>query len=82
MEQMEMREKLEAVQESKDPIAELEGMLTEIRINVTSIAAEFSRAYEADEFDRARESVRKLQFLYKARTEIDELVASIEDELM
>ncbi|MGB5519111.1 MAG: Fe-S protein assembly co-chaperone HscB [Gammaproteobacteria bacterium] len=82
MEQMEMREKLETVRDLKDPIAELEGMLTQISSNVKSIAAEFIRSYEEDEIDSAREAVRKLQFLYKTRTEIDELVASIEDELM
>ncbi|MGB5456690.1 MAG: iron-sulfur cluster co-chaperone HscB C-terminal domain-containing protein, partial [Gammaproteobacteria bacterium] len=60
----------------------LEGMLTQISSNVKSIAAEFIRSSEEDEIDSAREAVRKLQFLYKTRTEIDELVASIEDELM
>lgn len=82
MEQMEMREKLESVHDLADPIAELDSMSVDVKANMNDLAAEFSRAYEADEIDAATEAVRKLQFLYKAKTEIDELIASIEDELI
>jgi hypothetical protein len=53
-----------------------------VQSKLDQYAVEFSRAYEVDAFDHAKEAVRKLQFLYKAKTEIDELITHIEDELM
>ena len=82
MEQMEMREKLEAVREYDDPLAELDNMSTDVKSNMDNIAAEFKHAYEAGGLEDAREAVRKLQFLYKAKKEIDEIAAKIEDELI
>ncbi|MBT8126495.1 MAG: Fe-S protein assembly co-chaperone HscB [Gammaproteobacteria bacterium] len=82
MEQMEMREKLHVVRDLEDPIAELETMLTDVQSKLEHYAAEFSLAYDVDAFDNAKEAVRKLQFLYKAKTEIDELITQVEDELM
>ena len=82
MQQMEMREKLEAIRSYDDPIAELESMSAQVRSAIENFAAEFSRAYQADDFELATEALRKLQFLHKAGTEIAELTASIEDELM
>ena len=82
MEQMEMREKLEAVREQDDPLAGLDSMSADVASDMEALADEFKRAYASDELDDAREVVRKLQFLYKARQEINELAASIEDELI
>jgi molecular chaperone HscB len=82
MEQMEMREKLHAVRDLEDPIGELEHVLADVQSKMEHHAAEFSRAYEADDSDDAKEAVRKLQFLYKAKIEVDELINQLEDELM
>jgi DnaJ-domain-containing protein 1 len=46
------------------------------------MAEEFKNAYTSGELDDAREAVRKLQFLYKAKQEIDELAANVEDEMI
>ena len=82
MDQMAMREKLETVQDLQDPLGELDVMTDEIMTRLHATAGEFSRAYESDETEAATEAVRKLQFLYKAKTEIDNLAASLEDELL
>jgi molecular chaperone HscB len=82
MEQMEMREKLESIRQQHDPLAELDSMQADIRSKMTAMAEKFKQAYQSDEFDDAREVVRKLQFLNKAKNEIDELTATIEDELI
>jgi molecular chaperone HscB len=82
MEQMEMREKLESVREQDDPLAELDSMSADVKSNMNAMADDFKRAYASDKLDDAREVVRKLQFLYKAKQEIDELAASIEDEII
>jgi len=42
----------------------------------------FAESLNAGEFDEAREWIRKLQFLKKAKNEVNALTASIEDELM
>ncbi len=82
MEQMEMREQLQSMRKHNDSLAELDRMLAEVKVNMSKLADDFKRAYNADEIDDAREVVRKLQFMYKAKTGIDELAASIEDELI
>ena len=82
MEQMEMRETLEGIRDRDDPIAELDRISADIRSGMNRIAAEFKQTYAAGELEQAREAVRKLQFLYKASKEVEELTISIEDELM
>ena len=82
MEQMEMREKLESIRQQQDPLAELDIMRTDARSKMTALAEKFKHAYQSDELDGAREIVRKLQFMNKAKNEIDELTATIEDELI
>jgi molecular chaperone HscB len=82
MEQMEMREKLEAVCEHDDPLAELDTMSAGVKSNMNAMADDFKRAYASAELDDAIEAVRKLQFLYKAKQEIDELAANIEDKMI
>ena len=42
---------------------------------------EFSGCYEEDRLDEARELIRKMQFMQKAKKEINDLSAAIEDEL-
>ena len=82
MEQMEMREQLEQVRALEDPIAALENMSAKVKAKMNDVAVVFSREYESDELEAAKEAVRKLQFLYKARTEIDDQLATIEDEIL
>lgn len=82
MEQMEMREQLESIREQNDPLAVLDRMSAENKSRMTAMADKFKQAYQLDELDDAREAVRKLQFLNKAKKEIDDLAASIEDELI
>ncbi len=82
MEQMAMREQLEQVSDLDDPLSRLDTLATGIRSKMNHIAAEFSSAYTRDQMDAATEAVRKLQFLYKAKTEIDELAANIEDAML
>jgi len=82
MEQMEMREKLESMRQQQDPLTELDIMRTDARSKMSALAEKFKQAYQSDELDDAREIVRKLQFMNKAKNEIDELTATIEDELI
>lgn len=87
MQQLEMREKLEQVRQSyktaqHDPLAELESMAKDIKNATHEMMSGFAEAYDAGQFDDAREWIRKLQFLKKAKNEVNTLAANIEDELM
>lgn len=74
MQQMELREQLAAVRQADDPFAALD----ELRRTVDGAAREQREALAADFTDgsqealeRAREGVRKLQFLHKLAAEAD-----------
>jgi len=82
MQQLEMRERLENIKNETDPLSVLDSMAKEIRLSAKTMMAGFTSSYEENQFDDAREWIRKLQFLKKATTEINALTADIEDELM
>jgi len=82
MQQMEMRERLENIKGEADPLSALDSLANEIKSSTKLMMDEFSRSYQEERFDDAREWIRKLQFLQKAAKEINDLAADIEDELM
>ena len=82
MQQLEMRERLENIKKEDDPLASLDDMAKELKSSNSDMMQSFAMSYEADQIDEAREWIRKLQFMQKAKKEIDLLVADIEDELM
>lgn len=81
MEQMELRESLSEVRAKDDPLAELDRIGGELKVKTKSMMADFSEHYKADRLDDARELIRKLQFMQKAKKEVDELSATIENEI-
>ena len=81
MEQMEMREALSDVRSNDDPLAELDEFSKQIKVKMKSMIEGFSDAYSSDHLDDAKEWIRKMQFVQKAKKEVDELSAKIEDEL-
>ena len=82
MSQLEMREKMEQVKKHDDPLAALDAMAKEIKDSTREMEQGFVGSYQAGQFDDAREWIRKLQFLKKAKNEVNILIADIEDELM
>ncbi len=82
MQQLEMRERLEHIKKEDDPLSALDAMAKELKTSTQDMMAAFSEAYEAEQIDDAREWIRKLQFMQKAKKEIDSMSAEIEDELM
>ena len=81
MDQMELRETLADVHTQADPLAVLDKELGKVKNNMQKISSAFSESYQAGELDDAKECLRKMQFIQKARKEIDVLTAKIEDEL-
>ncbi len=82
MQQLEMRERLEHIKKEDDPLAALDVMAKDLKAATQDMMASFSVSYESEQIDEAREWIRKLQFMQKAKKEIDNLSAEIEDELM
>ncbi|MBE9563930.1 MAG: Fe-S protein assembly co-chaperone HscB [Proteobacteria bacterium] len=80
MQQLEMRERLENVRQESDPLSSLDVMSKEVKLTTKEMMISFSECYENDLFDEARELIRKLQFMQKAKNEINTLTADIEDE--
>lgn len=81
MEQMEMREELSDVRSKKDPLVELDRIGLEIRNKMKVLDGDFSKAFTENEFDDAKELIRKMQFLQKSKKEVIDLSISIEEEM-
>ncbi|MDT8283643.1 MAG: Fe-S protein assembly co-chaperone HscB [Gammaproteobacteria bacterium] len=82
MQQLEMRERLEHIRKESDPLAVLDVIDADVRSKADDLMKKFAQAYQQDEIDDARELIRKLQFMQKAKKEINTLIADIEDEQM
>ena len=82
MEQMAMREKMADIRQHDDPLAQLDTLTEEVNGKMATLTQDFARAYQQDKLDAARELIRKMQFMQKAKKEVGELSASLEDELL
>ena len=82
MQQLEMRERLENIKNESDPLDGLDSLAKEVKTSTRSMMDSFAQAFNNDKLDDAREWIRKLQFMQKAKKEINTLSAEIEDELM
>ncbi len=81
MEQMAMREKMADIREHDDPLQQLDVLADEVNTKMQALAQDFANAYGDGQLEAARELIRKMQFMQKAKKEIGELSASLEDEL-
>ena len=82
MQQLEMRESLENIKNETDPLAALDSLAEKVKASTVVMMEGFAESLDNDQLDDAREWIRKLQFLQKAKKEINALSAEIEDELM
>ena len=82
MEQMELREAIAEVRDTVDPLDALEKIATQLKNTATQLLNEFDQFYDQHAFDRAREVVRKLQFINKAQHEVSGLSEQLEDEIL
>lgn len=82
LQQLEMRESLENIKNESEPLDALDLMAKKLKVSSQSIMDNFAQAFDDDKLDDAREWIRKLQFMQKAKNEINALSVEIEDELM
>jgi molecular chaperone HscB len=82
MQQLEMRERLENIKNESDPLEALDSIAIEVKASTKTMMDGFTQSFAGDQLEDAREWIRKLQFMQKAKTEINTLSAEIEDQLM
>lgn len=82
MEQMEFREALTEVPDAADPLQKLDMMAADLNKKLQNLMSNFASHISDKALDNAREDVRKMQFLVKAKKEVDELSQQLEDELL
>ena len=82
MQQLEMRERLENIKNETDPLESLDSIAEKVKASTVVMMDGFAQSLADDQLDDAREWIRKLQFMQKAKKEINILSAEIEDELM
>ena len=82
MEQMELREEIADVRQQSDPLDVLETISADLKNKSQDLVQQFDEFYQQQALDKAREIVRKLQFINKAQKEVNDLVEQLEDELI
>jgi len=82
MEQMELREEIEAVRSKGDSLAEIDRLLTSVKTILGTVMDEFAKSYASKDYKKAHEWSRKMQFLNKNTQELDDIAVAIEDELL
>jgi molecular chaperone HscB len=76
MEQMELREAMEAVSSAADPEQALQQLAQDIASRAQALQTELSRLFQQGDKDsllQARDIVRKLQFFHRLEEEVDDL---------
>jgi molecular chaperone HscB len=83
MEQMELREALSEARGQTDPLSVVGDILDQVVARIRNMTTELSSCFAGTQADvqAAREIIGKLQFLYKLRSEAEELEADLEDAL-
>ena len=82
MQQMEWREQLADIPSKADPLTDIDTLAAEVGEHERTLLARFVELYSANDMSGAHDAVRKLQFMKKMQTELSELSAQIEDELL
>lgn len=84
MEQLELREQLEAARHKPDPYAAIYELVTDINQRITSLVGQMALQFETatpEQLEAAREILRKMQFLQKFRSDSEELEAELDESL-
>ena len=77
--QMELREKLEVMEDLVDPESALDHLVTEIRADIADLQTQFSRAYTAGEMSPAASACVKMQYLDKLLVEAEHIETRLLD---
>lgn len=81
MEQMELREELDAIRSSEDPLSLVGDVLDELMDKIEQREQEIRQLFADNKLQEIRDTIRKFQFLYKLRSEADSIEAELEQQL-
>lgn len=84
MEQMELREALSEIDEQPDPLQAIAGMLADVNERIQQGTGHLELLLRDDAGEnllQARQEIRKMQFLYKLRSEAESIEAELEDQI-
>ena len=79
MEQIELREEVEACRHGEDPLRKCGQIETRLAQRADQLAAEFVTRFEARDLDAALLSSRKMQFIKRIQQQLSELQFELED---
>lgn len=79
MEQIELREAVEACREGADALAQCEAIATRLRQRAAELSQDFVKHFDANRFDAAIDSSRKMQFVQRIQQQLTELQFELED---
>lgn len=81
MEQMELREELDAARHAPDPFLAIGKIRTGINLRIQRLAVSVGEQLDeaAPDLEQARETLRKMQFLKKLRADAEHLEAELDD---
>jgi molecular chaperone HscB len=78
--QMELREKLEGIEDLVDPDLALDHLMTEIRDDLAVLQAQFAEAYAAGNLSGAAGACVRMQYLEKLLSEAEQIESRIMDK--
>jgi molecular chaperone HscB len=84
MEQMELREELEAARDKPDPYAAIADLMADINQRISNMVGQMAVQFETstpEQLESAREILRKMQFLQKFRYDAESLEAELDEAL-
>ena len=79
MEQIELREAVEACRQGEDALARSEAIESRLEQRSMELAREFVERFDGGRLDEAIESSRKMQFVQRIQQQLDELQFELED---
>ncbi|GMG87389.1 Fe-S protein assembly co-chaperone HscB [Biformimicrobium ophioploci] len=80
MQQMALREELEAVRSASDPERALEALMEEVEDLLHREEETFTELYESADYPAAEATLARLQFLFKLRHQAEDLEAQLFDD--
>jgi len=81
MEQMELREELDAIKSSEDPLSLVGDILDELIDKIEQREQDIRQLFAENQLEQIRDTIRKFQFLYKLRSEAETIEADLEQQL-
>ncbi len=84
MQQMALREELEGVKRDADPFAAVNGLMLQIDGEIERLTGQMAEQFaeaSQDQLKQARETVQKMQFLKKLRSEAEAVEADLDENL-